>query len=178
MSDHWSHLSTKPTSTTPGYFGEIYSGETYRPKSSPCYGANHQPHPETVGKAMSPTEVKYPNRNRWVGIKEASCGLILATIATAVLLIGSMIVAILMAKDIIHVPSRDAKTLNSTDVDWKRLKATATVLSKAPVVVLPPATAAIVNELPIDDMGSISNTQFGFVTKVRPAPTEVVNIQH
>ncbi|KAJ5263886.1 hypothetical protein N7478_011491 [Penicillium angulare] len=180
MSDHWSHLTTKPTSTTPGYLGEIYSGETYRPKSEPYYGPNHQPLPETFGKAMSPTEVKYVDKSRWVAIKEASCGLKLATFMTFFFIIGCTIVIVLMAVDIIHVPRRDpiTKTLNSTDVDWKGLNSTVTAFSKTSVVVSPPATAVVISELSIDDMGCISNAQVGFVTKVRPAPTKVVNTHH
>lgn len=120
---------------------------------------------------MVPPEIKTQDKRRCASIKRTSCDLWTTIPITAFLLIGFTVLIILFVTDIIHVPERapPKKPLSSTAVNWTEISSTATIA---------PKVSRVVSGLPIEDVESISNTQVGFVTHVRPTPTDKAASQH
>ncbi|KAJ6021472.1 hypothetical protein N7540_006976 [Penicillium herquei] len=118
MSESWSHLTENPRSTTPGFLGEIYTGEMYQIKSEPSYGPNHQPSTSTVESAVSAAEAEaqsdqkhpreyLPGESWWAHcIRTTSRCTIWVIIGVFLLCIALATVLILLVTNVIYVPPR------------------------------------------------------------------------
>ncbi|KAJ5722720.1 hypothetical protein N7488_000755 [Penicillium malachiteum] len=191
MSETWSHLTQNPLSTTPGFLGEIYNGETYEIKSEPSYGPNNQPSSSAIESAVSAansgteTDGKtfkgyLPSESWWAHCRRTTTRCtIWCTVGVFLLVITVGTILILMATNVIYVAPR--KPLPPLRVKDDPTEPNPPLMQRALMNQTPINTGVLptgtTGPLPTGKLYSIANdtvtvSKVGFVTRVRPSPTK------
>ncbi|KAJ5728177.1 hypothetical protein N7493_004507 [Penicillium malachiteum] len=175
MSESWSHLTQNPLSTTPGFLGEIYNGETYEIKSESAMSAAN-----SGSESDDKTFKGYlPGESWWAHCRRTTTRCtIWVTIGVFLLVISLGTVLILMATNVIYIPPRNplahlrVKEDPTEPIPQLRSRALMNQTQINTAVLLTGTTGP----LPTGKLYSIANDtvtvrKHGFVTRIRPSPT-------
>ncbi|KAJ5736421.1 uncharacterized protein N7483_001546 [Penicillium malachiteum] len=191
MSESWSHLTQNPLSTTPGFLGEIYTGEMYQIKSESAVSASTNIEAQSDEKN---SKEYLPGESWWAHcLRTTSRCTIYVTIGLFLLCIAIATVLILMATNVIYVPPRNhtgnryapsgviddptkpiRPLMYGALMNRSQISTGVEILPIDTTVSLPTVTdptGPTVSIYPITD-DTVTIKKDGFVTQVRPSPTQ------
>ncbi|KAJ5540451.1 hypothetical protein N7494_005527 [Penicillium frequentans] len=170
--DKWSHLTDKPTSSTPGYLSEIYYGEAYRVTSEPSYGPNKGPSAAELDKALSPVEIiDRSSKTWWERANQTSLCTLSAGIFLCVLFWVVLILIFSMAMGYIKTPLGKSRTTLATEGEEVPGMNETSIIQTPTNASVPVTMVSSTEGLPY------SSLQTKFLTLVKTTPLEQPTIQ-